>query len=286
MSLGADPPTRSSGPDRSRNFAARVIEAIRNPGPDPPPFIAVWEETSSTNEVAKAAAGDDPGGRMAGSVFVAEAQTAGKGRYGREWVSPPGGLYLSVLVAPPLVRGAPSGGGPSSLLPIAAGLAAARAVRRVAGVRPEIRWPNDLDLDGRKIAGVLAETGFLRDRPELAVVGFGMNLGPVAVPGEASLPPGWLPRGTSRVRLASGLVAAFRETVALLAEDPRELRECWESFSPTARDRRCEVRFRGRAAAVGCTAGLAAGGGLRVRFAGGADTVVHASEAIRIRHEA
>lgn len=295
MSVLVDALTRSSGPGGSRGFAGRVIEAVRNPSPDanasaaplaPPPFIAVWEEISSTNEAAKEAAGDGASGCAAGSIFIAETQTAGRGRYGRDWVSPPGGLYLSMLVASAPVRTGPSRGGPSSLLPIAAGFAAALAVRRVVGVRPEIRWPNDLDLDGRKVAGVLAETGFLRDRPDLAVVGFGMNLGPVEVPGEVSPPPGWLPEGTSRVRLASALVVAFRETATLLAEHPARLRERWESFSPTVRDCRCEVRLSGRADALGCTAGLAPGGGLRVRLEGGADTVIHAAEAIRIRHGA
>lgn len=251
-----------------RDFPARVTAALRKVSP-PPPLVAVWRRTTSTNEAAKAAAGDGAGERAAGSVFLAESQTAGRGRYGRAWVSPPGGLYLSLVVA----------GGATTLLPIAAGLAVALAVRRAAGAPAVIRWPNDLDLAGRKVAGVLAETGFLRERPELAVVGFGVNLGPV----EASPSPGWLPVGASRVELASALVAAFRETSAL---DPARLRERWEALSPTARGCRCEVSFADRDGVVGSTDGLAPGGGLRVRLEDGTGTVIHVSDAIRIRHEA
>ena len=132
-------------------------------GSRPAPFIGIWGSVPSTNEIAKAVALEAGAVRCAGSVFIAESQTHGKGRFGRTWVSPPGGLYLSVLVEPSANSGnAPD---PLTLLPLAAGVAVARAVRRVAGVPAELRWPNDLDWDGGKVAGVLAEVGFQRDCP-------------------------------------------------------------------------------------------------------------------------
>ena len=231
----------------------------------------------------------------AGSVLIAESQTHGKGRFGRSWFSPPGGLYLSVLVEPPAAparRQAEWLG----LLPLAAGVALAQAVARATGVSAELRWPNDLDRDGGKVAGVLAETGFRRDRPHLAVVGFGVNLAPVSLPGRAARigassvspvgvrPPGSLPEGVDRAELIHCLVASFREAVGLLHAERAALRALWESYSPTARDFRCEVRLGGAAGISGVTDGLDPGGGLRVRLEGGGSQVVTASEAIRIYH--
>ena len=260
----------------------------------PAPFIGIWGRVASTNEVAKAIALDAGAGRSAGSVVIAEAQTEGKGRFGRSWVSPPGGLYLSVLVEPPAASGEPPAD-PLTLLPLAAGVAVARAVRRVAGVPAELRWPNDLDWDGRKVAGVLAEVGFRRDSPRLAVVGFGVNLTPVSLPetvtadasGSPSATgvraPGWLPKGVDRVGLARALVTSLHGALDLLREDPALLRTGWESLSPTARGCPCDVRLRAAAPVRGTTDGLGAEGGLRVR-GGGRIRVVTESDAVRIVH--
>lgn len=261
----------------------------------PAPFVGTWGRVPSTNEVAKAIALDATAARLAGSVVIAETQTRGKGRLGRTWVSPPGGLYLSVLVEPPAGSG-DAAADPLTLLPLAAGVAVAHAVRRVAGVPAELRWPNDLDWEGRKVAGVLAEVGFRRDAPRLAVVGFGVNLTPVSIPKAVAAdpsgplsppgarPPGWLPEGVDRVGLAGALVASLHGALDLLREDPASLRTGWESLSPTARGCRCDVRLRAAAPVLGTTDGLDAGGGLRVRVDSGGIRVVTESDAIRILH--
>ena len=266
-------------------------------GSRPAPFIGIWGSVPSTNEIAKAVALEAGAVRCAGSVFIAESQTHGKGRFGRTWVSPPGGLYLSVLVEPSANSG--NSPDPLTLLPLAAGVAVARAVRRVAGVPAELRWPNDLDWDGGKVAGVLAEVGFQQDCPRLAVVGFGVNLTPVALPDagtpegpESSAPPpgarhpGWLPKGVDRTALAHELLTSLHGALDLLREDPTSLRTAWESLSPTARGCRCDVRLRGAAPVLGRTDGLDTGGGLRVRVAGDRTRVVTESEAVRILHSA
>ena len=261
----------------------------------PAPFVGIWRSVPSTNEVAKAIALDAGTVRPAGSVVIAETQTRGKGRFGRTWVSPPGGLYLSVLVEPPARSGEPPAD-PLTLLPLAAGLAVARAVRRVAGVPAELRWPNDLDWERRKVAGVLAEVGFRRDAPRLAVVGFGVNLTPVSLPDAVEAdpsgslsppgarPPGWLPEGVERIGLAGALMRSLHGALDRLREDPASLRTGWEALSPTARGCRCEVRLRAAAPVLGTTDGLDADGGLRVRVDGGGIRVVTESDAVRIRH--
>lgn len=271
---------------------AAVLDATRS---RPAPFIGIWGSVPSTNEVAKKIALDAGAVRSAGSVVIAETQTEGKGRFGRTWVSPPGGLYLSALVEPPAGPGAPPAD-PLTLLPLAAGVAVAQALRRVAGVPAELRWPNDLDWQGRKVAGMLAEVGFRRESPRLAVVGFGVNLMPVSLPEvvtaetsgplppPAARPPGWLPEGVDRAVLARALVKSLYGALDLLREDPASLRTGWESLSPTARGCRCEVRLRAAAPTFGTTDGLDAGGGLRIRTGGGGIRVVTESDAVRILH--
>lgn len=123
-------------------------------------------ETGSTNDDAKALA---EAGAPEGTVVVAACQTSGRGRFGREWSSPEGGAYVSFVLRPPV---APADAGALSLV-VAMGIA--RGLESL-GVPARIKWPNDLKVDDRKIAGVLlemsAETGFIR----WVVGGFGLNV--------------------------------------------------------------------------------------------------------------
>lgn len=107
-----------------------------------------------------------------GLVVVAGAQTAGRGRLGRRWVSPAGGLWMSVVAEP----GPPACA--ATQLPLAAGLALAGAVEDATGVRADLKWPNDLLAGGRKVAGILvdAATGAGKGAIETVVVGVGVNL--------------------------------------------------------------------------------------------------------------
>ena len=117
------------------------------------------EVTDSTNSVAAAGARS---GSPAGLVVVADHQTAGRGRFGRRWEDRPGGsLLMSCLVdMPPR----------PTLVPLAAGLSVADVVTR-AGPDPELKWPNDVLIAGRKCAGVLVEVC-----SPLLVVGIGVNI--------------------------------------------------------------------------------------------------------------
>ena len=103
-----------------------------------------------------------------GAVVVAETQTAGRGRQGRHWVSQPGNLLVSVLFRPTLEA--------LPFISIIGGVAAARAVRKVTGLEPQIKWPNDLLIQGRKVAGILAESAIAGDTVWYAVLGVGMNV--------------------------------------------------------------------------------------------------------------
>ena len=123
-----------------------------------------FRRTDSTNERAKGLA---TGGAPGGLVVTADAQTAGRGRRGHAWFAPPGACLLySALVRPFAAGRAP-------LLPLAVPVAVCEAAEEVAPVRCQVKWPNDVWVDGRKVAGVLAEA-----RPDdgWAVVGVGLNV--------------------------------------------------------------------------------------------------------------
>lgn len=139
-------------------------------------------KVSSTNTVALDAAQAG----VAAGVWVADEQTAGRGRSGHQWHSVVGdGLYVSVLLRPQLV------GAEALKLSLAAGLAAQRAVLEVAGIETDLRWPNDLmvtGLDGleRKFGGILTESAMegREGRLAYAVIGMGLNLNHAGLPDE------------------------------------------------------------------------------------------------------
>lgn len=132
------------------------------------PSVHLFARVRSTNDAARGLA---DGGAPHGTVCLAEEQTAGRGRGGRAWSSPPGvGVWMSMVVRPASL---PAPG----LLPLLVGLAAAEAVD--AFVRPavtQVKWPNDLLLAGRKVAGILCEGSWDGARPGAVVVGIGLNV--------------------------------------------------------------------------------------------------------------
>jgi BirA family biotin operon repressor/biotin-[acetyl-CoA-carboxylase] ligase len=127
-----------------------------------------FETTASTNNTAKALGAQ---GAAEGTLVVAETQSAGRGRLGRDWLSPSGvGLYTSLLLRPPL---------PPTELPqitLSTAVAVVRALTRSAGVTPGIKWPNDLILGGKKLGGILTEMETESDQIRYLVVGLGLNV--------------------------------------------------------------------------------------------------------------
>jgi BirA family biotin operon repressor/biotin-[acetyl-CoA-carboxylase] ligase len=128
--------------------------------------------TASTNGEAMALA---QRGAAEGTAVLAEEQTAGKGRLGRRWHSPPGeNLYCSIIM-----RHQAGGNDISSWLswvPLQSALAVARAVRTVAALTPELKWPNDIVLGSRKLGGLLCESGPAGPSGTCVVVGIGLNV--------------------------------------------------------------------------------------------------------------
>lgn len=151
------------------------------------------EETGSTNDDAHALA---EAGAPHGTAVLAARQSKGRGRAGRAFVSPEGGLYLSVVLRPRLPPHQ------WSLLPLAAGLAVVEELR-AAGVAADLKWPNDVLVGGAKLGGILVESRW--GASPHAVVGVGLNLETAPVPGSTSLRAAGLV--AQRRALAEALVA-------------------------------------------------------------------------------
>ena len=130
-----------------------------------------FETLDSTNETAKQWARDASTLAPHGAVVTADEQTAGRGRRGRNWVSPKGtGVYLSIIWRPE-IQTAQIG-----QLTIVVALAAARALEKISGLELQTKWPNDVLLNGKKIGGVLCEAELENGKVKFVIAGIGLNL--------------------------------------------------------------------------------------------------------------
>ncbi len=128
--------------------------------------IVFLREITSTNDFAKKLANY---GADEGTVVLAEKQSAGKGRLGRTWISPHGGLYFSIILKPEIrVSDAVK-------LVFVASLAVAETLRDLYGLKVETKWPNDVMVDNKKVCGILAEMSSMGEHLKFVVLGIGVN---------------------------------------------------------------------------------------------------------------
>jgi BirA family transcriptional regulator, biotin operon repressor / biotin---[acetyl-CoA-carboxylase] ligase len=185
--------------------------------------IQVFKETTSTNDVIEKLARD---GVREGVVVFAESQTRGRGRLGRKWVSPANkGLWFSILLRPNLHPQE------TTQLTVASAIALRRAIITETGLHPEIKWPNDILIGGKKVAGILTELSAELDRVKHIILGIGVDVNVDA----AELPPEVRKLATS-LKIEAG---AHISRVELAAEILRELdrdyaRICAGKFSEVA----------------------------------------------------
>ncbi len=218
----------------------------------------------STNGVDKSAA--------EGLVVVADEQTAGRGRRGHAWFSPPGaGLYVSVVLSPSAARVDPMRA--TLLTTLATGVALAEGIEAATGLRAELKWPNDLFTSGRKLAGVLAEGS-----DAVVVVGYGINVR------DADMPPELRARATSIERELGRAVdrgVVLVETLAALARRYDDLLDgrfdvildAWRALSPRASGARVMFQTAGGTDS-GTTAGIDDHGALLVRIGDRVERIV------------
>ena len=231
-------------------------------------------EVASTNDLAAAAA---ERGEAEGTTFVAGAQTAGRGRLGRTWFSPPGaGLYISTIVRRPAL---------APWLTLAGGVAVAEGIREATGLPVQIKWPNDIVAVGgraftarRKIAGILAEASSTTEGVQHVVLGIGINLSPAAYPPEladrAGSIEGELGRPVDAGPVLARVLAGLNRTlIELEVSGPPALLARWLALAPSASGARIE--WDGPSGVVnGVTAGLAEDGALLARTAGGLARII------------
>lgn len=194
--------------------------------------IQVFRETTSTNDIIERLARD---GVKEGVVVFAESQTKGRGRLGRRWTSPRGqGLWFSILLRPKL---RPT---EATQLTILAATALAEAIRQHTGLAPGVKWPNDLLLRGRKVAGILTELTAEPDRIRHIVLGIGLDVNQAA----ADFPPDLRRTATSlrveaghpfnRAELAAGILRALDHDYARLRDGQfEEIADEWEELCTT-----------------------------------------------------
>jgi BirA family transcriptional regulator, biotin operon repressor / biotin---[acetyl-CoA-carboxylase] ligase len=225
--------------------------------------------TRSTNTDAMAAGRN---GAPHGSVYFADEQTAGRGRGDHSWHSVAGeGLYVSVLLRPVMAtENLP-------MVPLAAGLAAAQAVRLVAGVDVDLRWPNDLMIGERKAGGLLVESKTEAGAPAFVVIGIGINVHQREFDSGLSTPATSIDLASGRLIGRQSLLIALLESLqqetarlhdpAVVSAIPARVAQ----ISTWLWNRRVEVH--GPQACVGTTAGLDQNGFLRMRTNRGIVTV-------------
>jgi BirA family biotin operon repressor/biotin-[acetyl-CoA-carboxylase] ligase len=203
-----------------------------------------------------------------GAVAVADEQTAGRGRYGRAWRAPVAtSLLCSVVLRPPGLEHAPQ-------LTLVGGAAAAGAIEGAVGRAALIKWPNDVMLDGRKVAGVLGE---LRDRVVVLGIGINVNQELDELPADARVPAASLRSATGTTHDRAALLAALLDRL-------EQLYDAWRVGRLDAVFAEIEPRdfLRGRQVVVDGVRGVAAGvtrdGGLELATGDGMRVVVESGQ--------
>ncbi len=221
-------------------------------------------------------------GAAHGTVVVAEEQTAGRGRFGRNWYSErSSGIYASIILRPPLAPAV------APVLTLMAAVAAHQAISTTTGLPADIRWPNDVLIEGKKVCGILTEMSAEVDRLHAVVLGIGINVNHREMPSE-------LKTIATSLRIEAGkpisraqiLVALFKELERkyhlLLDEGSSAIARRWAAASSFAQGKRIRVHS-GAGEFVATTVGLEPSGALRVRREDGREELLVSGEVVEVK---
>jgi BirA family transcriptional regulator, biotin operon repressor / biotin---[acetyl-CoA-carboxylase] ligase len=243
------------------------------------PTIIRFDSLPSTNDEAARQA---LRGAAEGLCIVAREQTAGRGRLQRTWISPPGaGLYFSIVLRPRIVTDA------WTLLPLMAGLAVHDSLLDACDLQTDIKWPNDILADGRKLGGILAET-VETDSGRAVIIGIGVNITSRAFPSELRGVATSIEEAGGQTIDAETLLQSLIESLVARYEllqssrGPEEIRSRWTKRSSYAEGKRVQVAGSSESF-DGVTRGLESDGALRVETDAGEIRIVHAGDVTFVR---
>ena len=128
--------------------------------------VYYFEEIDSTQNFAQNIAADK---KENGTIIIAEKQTSGRGRLDRKWTSPKGGIWFSLIIHPKFDVSS------STLIPILSAVALSKSIKSVLGIETEVKWPNDITMNGKKVAGVLVDASFQTNSIDYLILGIGIN---------------------------------------------------------------------------------------------------------------
>ena len=128
--------------------------------------IYYFEEIDSTQNFAQQIASDK---KENGTIIIAEKQTTGRGRLNRKWTSPKGGMWFSLIIHPKFDVSS------STLIPILSAVALSKSIKTVLGIKTEVKWPNDITMNGKKVAGMLVDASFQANNIDYLILGIGIN---------------------------------------------------------------------------------------------------------------
>lgn len=228
------------------------------------PQVRWYDSVPSTMDIAATLASQ---GASHGVVVAAHHQTAGRGRRGSTWQSPPGaGLYFSFIAKP-------SAASALSLITLAAGVGVRDGVASATGLAADLKWPNDLLVDRRKLAGILAEGHAIGTPNQAVVIGVGVNVQAAAYPPDvaprATSIEGELGRAVDREQLLEAILIALRHRLAAMEHSPGDILQAWRAAAPSAVGSR--VEWDGR---HGVTAGVDETGALLITTSAGLVRVI------------
>jgi BirA family transcriptional regulator, biotin operon repressor / biotin---[acetyl-CoA-carboxylase] ligase len=230
--------------------------------------LLYYPEVTSTNEVARREADR---GAAEGTVVLAERQNAARGRLCRGWSSPEGSISLSVVLRPEPAQ--------FSRLTMMAALAVMRAVKETTGLQAELKWPNDVLLGGKKISGILAESGTRANRLRHAVLGIGVNVN-LSVSDYPEIPPtatSLLEETGGEVPVASFVVSILNTLERLyLHTDRRAILKEWQEHLVTLGKK--VTATSGQHTVTGIAESVNEEGSLRLRLPDGTITEVIAGD--------
>ncbi len=256
-----------------------LAAALAEAGSPWPAAIEELDVVTSTNDVVREHA---RAGAPEWTAVLARRQTGGRGRLGRPWASPEGNLYVSVLLRPPLPLDR------WTVLPLMAGVAVAEAAEAL-GAEARLKWPNDVLVDGRKLAGILVDASSGTSGLEFAVVGIGVNVArvPLDLPEEARA-------GATSLLDVLGREVTVREAAAVVLrrlagcydrlrhEGAGAVRDAWRARSVPWWGRTVEARSGG-VRLVGVARDVDDHGALILETADGGRTILHSGEVREVR---